>query len=394
ADTKVGTFTDKQSGFSLGGPIVSNQAFYFANLDFQRKNTPVGFSVSGNSGQTWNPNNTATINQALAILKNQYDYDPGGLDEFSRPTNNDKVFVRTDFNLSPKNQLTVRANYVNGRQYVGTPTTTQYLMPDRFYSIQDKVLSSVGQLNTTLSGGAFNEFRVTYQRERNVRGDQPGFAAFPSVQLDMPDGTNIVFGTETSSQANKLNQDIVEINDDVTWVKGQHTLSFGTHNELFHFYNLFIQNFFGTYRFTSLANFQSALAQSFAHNFSNDPNQPQLAADFSVQQYGFYAGDLWRARPNLTLNYGVRLDIPHFSDKPNANPLAVSDFGFATDVVPSPLMFSPRIGFNWDLSGGGANRQQVRGGVGSFAGRTPYVWLSNQYGNTGVDFTALSVAFN
>src|SRR5262249_10564846 len=189
-----------------------------------------------------------------------------------------------------------------------------------YYSIQDKVLSSVGQLNTTLSGGAFNEFRVTYQRERNVRGDQPGFEAFPSVQLDMPDNTNILFGTETSSQSNKLNQDIVEINDDVTWVKGPPTLSFGTHNELFHFYNLFIQNFYGTYRFTSVANLSAGLAQSFAHNFSNDPSNPQLAADFGVQQYGVYAGDLWRVRPHFTLNFWARFDLPPFPPPPPPHP--------------------------------------------------------------------------
>src|SRR5262249_28458435 len=68
--------------------------------------------------------------------------------------------------------------------------------------------------------------------------------------------------------------------------------------------------------------------------------------------------------------------------------------GLRTELVPAPKMFSPRIGCNWDLSGGSSNGQQIRGGIGSFAGRTPYVWLSNQYGNTGVDFTALAVTFN
>ena len=400
SDLKVGTFTDKQSGFSLGGPIVKNKLFYFGNADFQRKNTPVGFSVSGNSGQQWSVNDAATVNAVIATLKSQYGFDPGGTDEFSRPQNNDKVFIRSDVNINAKNRLTGRVNYVNGTQYVGTPTTTSYLLPDRYYSIQDKTLSSVGQLDTTLSGTMFNQFRITYQRERNIRGDQPGFQPFPSTQVDMPSGASILFGTETSSQANALNQDIVEVNDDVTMVKGHHTISVGTHNEFFHFYNLFIQNFYGTYRFggpsgntSGLPTLIAGMAQSFAHNFSNDPANPNLAADFGVQQWGFYAGDLWRMKPNFTINYGARLDMPHFPDKPHANPLAVTDFGYATDVVPAPKMFSPRIGFNWDLTGGSDNRQQIRGGIGSFAGRTPYVWLSNQYGNTGVDFTALSVPF-
>ena len=55
-------------------------------------------------------------------------------------------------------------------------------------------------------------------------------------------------------------------------------------------------------------------------------------------------------------------------------------------------MWSPRAGFNWDVSGDG--KQQLRGGVGIFAGRPPYVWISNQYGNTGVDFTRIGAAFN
>ncbi|MGH9409410.1 MAG: carboxypeptidase regulatory-like domain-containing protein [Vicinamibacterales bacterium] len=391
--TKVGTFTDKQSGASLGGPIMKNKAFYFGNIDFQRKNTPSGFSADGSSGQPWDPGDQALMQQVLSISQTQYGFNPGGLSQFSRPTNNDKVFVRTDFNLSSKNRLTARVNYVNGLQYVGTPTTTNYLLPDRFYDIRDKTISSVGQLDTTISGNMFNQARVTYQRERNVRGDQPGNSAFPSTEVDFPDGNYVTFGTETSSQQNKLNQDIVEINDDLTWVKGNHTITIGTHNELFRFYNLFIQNAYGTYRFSSVANYQASLAQSYAYNYSNDPSDPLFAADFGVQQYGAYAGDLWRLKPNFTINYGSRYDQPHFPDKPSANPLAVSDFNFATNVVPAPKMISPRIGFNWDLSNGSDNRQQIRGGIGSFAGRTPYVWLSNQYGNTGVDITSISTGY-
>ena len=83
-----------------------------------------------------------------------------------------------------------------------------------------------------------------------------------------------------------------------------------------------------------------------------------------------------------------------FPDKPTANPQAVSLYGYATDVVPEDYTLSPRAGFNWDLSDGGTERQQVRGSLGYFGGRTPYVWLSNQYGNTGIEFRRLAVAFN
>lgn len=388
-DTKVGAFSDKQYGFSIGGPIVRNKAFFFGNVDWARKMTPVGYSIDGSSGQTWG--NADTVQQVAAIAKSKYNYDVGGFGEFSNPNNSNKVFVRADLNVSPRNQLTLRTNWVDAMADIGYQSSTSFKMPTNFYHMTDEMLSNVGQLNSSF-GRVFNEFRVTYSRERNKRGGQPGVPDFPEVRVDMPDGTSIYLGTEYSSHANQLNQDIIEVTDDVTMVLGNHTVSVGTHNEFYKFYNLFIQYAFGGYRFNSVANFEAGLAQSYNYNFSNTSN-PKQAADFPVYQFGFYAGDKWRARNNFTLTYGVRVDIPRFSEKPNANPVAVANFGYKTDNVPAPLMWSPRVGFNWDLSNGGA-RRQVRGGVGVFTGRTPYVWLSNQYSNTGVDFTSLSVSYN
>ena len=389
-DTSVGPFSDKQVGLSIGGPIVKDRAFFFTNFDWARKNTPSGYSLDGTSGQTWG--NPSYVQQVLDIAKTKYNFDPGPLSEFTKPNNSNKVFVRGDFNLSPRHQLTVRTNYVDGRAYVGTIYNYSYKMPDNFYSIQDKMLSTVGQLNSSF-GKIYNEFRITYQRERNVRGDQPGFSAFPEVRVDLPDGNYVYLGTEYSSQANKLNQDIVEITDDLTIIKENHTFSFGMHNEFYKFYNVFIQNYYGGYRFSSAANFQAGLAQSFSHNFSNtsDPLQP---AQLPVRQFGFYGGDQWRVRGNFLITYGVRVDIPRFPDKPRSNPLTIQEFGYGTDVVPAPAMWSPRAGFNWNLSGEKGKRSQVRGGIGMFTGRTPYVWLSNQYSNTGLDFTSLLVNYS
>jgi hypothetical protein len=389
ADTKVGKFTDKQGGFTFGGPIAPRKAFFFGNFELGRKNTPSGFSADGSSGVQWGVQ--SNIQQVVDIAKTKYGYDPGGLSEYSRPNDNDKYFLRTDFNLSPKHQLTYRLNYVDAAANIGSIFSTSYLTPDRFYSIGDKNLSNVWQLNSTIGKG-FNELRVYYQRERNERGAQAEFGRFPSVRVDFPDGTNVSLGTEFSSQANQLDQDVIEVTDDYTFLKGKHTFTVGSHNEFYKFWNLFIQARNGDYRFSSIANFNAGISGSYTHNYSNTAD-PLEAAEFSVRQFGVYAGDRWRMRDNFTLTYGIRADLPRFPEKPLANPVAVSSFGYATDVTPSPTTWSPRVGFNWDLAGGGRGRQ-VRGGIGIFAGRTPYVWLSNQYGNTGVQFTNLSVPFN
>jgi len=389
-DTAIGPFQDQQFGFSVGGPIVQNRAFFFGNADWGRKKTPTGFSASGTSGQRWGtPGN---VQQVVDIARGRYGYDPGSLDEFSRPNDSTKLFVRADLNVTPRQQLTLRTNYVDARTRIGFPSTTQYLTPNNFYQFSDKTSSTVAQLNSTFRNSV-NELRVTYQRIRDNRSDAAGQKPFPFVQVDFSDGTNVRFGSESSSQANRLKQTIAEFNDDFTVPRGRHTVTIGTHNEFLKFYNLFIQNLYGNYRFSSPANFLAGIAQSYSTNFSNTSN-PLEASAFAVRQFGAYAGDQWRIASTFTVTYGVRVDVPRFPDTPHANPLAVAEFGIATNQVPSPTMWSPRAGFNWDLSGGSGNRRQLRGGGGMFTGRTPYVWLSNQYANTGVDFTNLSVNFN
>ncbi len=111
-----------------------------------------------------------------------------------------------------------------------------------------------------------------------------------------------------------------------------------------------------------------------------------------MNQIGFYVGDLWRVTPRVTLTLGARLDKPFFPDEPANNPASEAAFGYSTAVVPNPTMFSPRVGFNWDVAGDG--KRQLRGGGGLFSGRTPYVWLSNQYGNTGIEFQRIGASFN
>jgi len=389
-DTKISTFKDKQGGFSFGGPIVKDKLFFFMTLDDQRKLRPTGVSVGGTGS---NFGQDASVDRFLADLQNLYHYSPGPdpKSEFSRTTNSNKFFARADFNVATGHQLTVRHNYVEGLTDIGTPSTTAFRTPDAFYRFNSTTNSTVGQLNSTFGMGA-NELRVAYTRVRDRRGAQPFEQnPFPQVTVQLSGSTTIVSGREAFSTANELDQDIVELTDSYTMVKGNHTYTVGTHNEFFHFRNLFIRDNFGTYRFSSLDNFEAGLAQQFDYSYSAT-SDPKQAAKFGVNQFGFYAGDQWRARSNVSVTYGIRWDKPTFPDTPTANPAAVANFGYRTDITPSSSMWSPRVGVNWDRKGNAT--EQIRGGIGMFAGRPPYVWISNQYGNTGIDFIRIGAANN
>ncbi len=105
-------------------------------------------------------------------------------------------------------------------------------------------------------------------------------------------------------------------------------------------------------------------------------------------QLGFYVQDQWTVSDNFTLNLGIRADIPILPDSPRFNADAMEILGINTSEVASGnVIWQPRLGFNWNNQ---ADLQtQFRGGVGIFAGRSPYVWISNAYQNTGKESNIL-----
>ncbi|MGH8336033.1 MAG: TonB-dependent receptor domain-containing protein, partial [Gammaproteobacteria bacterium] len=123
------------------------------------------------------------------------------------------------------------------------------------------------------------------------------------------------------------------------------------------------------------------------------PNGP--LSQFSVNQIGFYAQDVWNVTPKLSLTYGARVDAPMLPTKPDANPALAAvqfthvnlgrtgstDVANTADFTTAPL-WSPRFGFNYDVKGD--QTTLIRGGIGVFSGRPPYVWVSNAYANSGL----------
>jgi len=85
----------------------------------------------------------------------------------------------------------------------------------------------------------------------------------------------------------------------------------------------------------------------------------------------------------------MRFDISSFLKDVKYNAAIDSAYGRRTDDIPkTTVQYSPRLGFNWDITGNQAN--QLRGGAGLFVGTPPYVWLENAYVNSGNIITFLN----
>ena len=401
-NNKVPSFEQTQWGGRIGAPIMKDRLFVFANGERNRRNEPRGqCAIPGACNIVYlgatNPSQTnPDPNVVRQALISKYGYDPGDLGDISGRTNNNLAFLRFDLNANNSNQVTLRHNYVGGifDTIDNRSASSSFRYPTSIYTITDHTRSTVGQLNSVFSASMFNEARVGYQTIKDFRATP---VVFPAIEIGGtgPRTQTLIAGTERFSGANALDQKITEITDDFTLVHGAHTVTVGTHNEIFSFKNTFLSEFTGYYYYPTLDSFLNqdcahlATGQTCEYRLTyatgSDPKRP---ASFGVAQYGIYASDQWHVMPNLTLTFGLRGDKPSYKDTPSFNPI-VSPLGLSTAVTPKDsVVWSPRVGFNWNP--GGSTAQQVRGGIGVFAGRTPYVWISNAFANTGIESVALS----
>jgi Carboxypeptidase regulatory-like domain len=402
--TDIADFTQNELAFSLGGPIVRDRAFFFLAGEMSRREAPGGVFI----GEDLRPTGGATINgarvdSARSILESRYGFDAGSMGEVPLQRQSDNLFARLDFNLGANNRLTVRHNYVDAWDDNFSRSDGAFPLSFGGYQFNSTTNASVAQLNTTLGNQVFNELRVGYTTIRDSR-DIPS-DVFPRLEIDLPAGScagtscRILAGSENSSVANALDQDVLEITNDVSLSRGIHSITVGTTNQFFDFSNLFAQNIYGLYRFANLQALQAGTPNQYSYTFFNDTvTGAKERAEFAVQSLSFYAQDRISLSSRFTLTPGIRFDLTRFPDNPGRNQRFETSFQAAytaaglgtfdrrTDQIPeSNLQVNPRIGFNWDVTG--TQTTQVRGGVGLFSGRTPYVWISNAYGNTGLDYT-------
>lgn len=387
-NVKSANFSDQQYGVRLGGPIIKNKLFFFANVELGRRTSP----IANNAGEPGAAISLATAQAIAARAQSAYGYDVGSYGPMNLARENDKVFFKLDWNINAKNQLTARYNYINAFDDNLTRSGTLFSFGNNLYKFRNKQNVAIVELRTNFNSKYSNNFLVGYTRIRDAR--QTVGALFPSVQINNIDGVSgqsAVFGSERSSVANQLDQDIIEVTNNFKVNLGKHLLTFGTHNEFFKFRNLFINNFNGRWTYNNLADFQNNAPAQVQATYSRIPGDPTPAAKFNAAQLSIYAQDEWQATKDLKITYGIRFDKPVFGDKPLRNPLIEAAFpGYRTDRTPSTaILVSPRIGFNYDVTGD--RTVQLRGGTGIFTGRVPFVWLSNQYGNSGMLFSTVSV---
>ncbi len=397
-----GDFNDTQFGFTLGGPIQRDKVHFFVSGEFEIQDNPQpgagvvpGGSVTDDAIEARvHPDSAARLISIMEGLGfNASDVGTSAVFGLDNPRTN--LFGRLDFALSDRHRLVLRHNYARARAdrsaFRASFVHSFSSQAQDFTSITN---STVAQLFSTLGDRWQNELLVNVEF---VRDERLPVVDIPQIVVENDSdfgatgilGTDLQFGAERFSQANKLDQDVLQITDNLTGTFGNHVVTFGTHNELFSFSNVFLEGSIGLYDFASLADLESGIVDRYQiRGLGAGISNP--AAEFSMLSLGGYVQDQWAVNNQLTVTLGFRVDLPISLDDPRENPAFAAAFpGLNTSTIPSGNpSWQPRFGFNWNAPG--RYQTQIRGGVGLFSGRPPFVWISNAFGNTGLESTFLS----
>ncbi|MDO6819289.1 TonB-dependent receptor [Zobellia sp. 1_MG-2023] len=426
-----------QYGVSIGGPIIKNKLFFFANFERDQRDD------LGTNG--WVPNTgSGAVNESRVLESDLISvqsalgalgYDTGRYEGFTYGAESTKGILKLDWNINDDHRLAVIYNFLDSSKEkpahptaigIRGPSAQVLQFENSGYEINNNLQSFQLELNSTFGENATNKLQVGYSHFDDFRS--PFSSPAPSIIIQGGDQSNyIVAGHEPFSINNKLDQKVFQVTNNFNYFIGNHTLTAGVSFEKFQFDNSFNLGVYGgTFGFPLggpfdrnfadvdefLANAQPGglidnLIQGAEATFANNNQSAEgtpggwALAETNVGQLGLYVQDDWNINENLKITYGIRFDKPLYFDtqdkieenierKGGAFPDGTyqpdieyydPETGEATTLDSTTLpsndfLVSPRLGFNWDVKG--ENKTQLRGGTGVFTGRFPFVWLGNQ----------------
>lgn len=427
-----------QWGFRIGGPIIKNKLFFFFNYETENQPKAIQTLFAATAARPFgsSPNvarpTADSLNSISAFLLNRYGYVTGPYDGYTPNIERTKYLARLDWNISRKHSLSLRYSQVEGGEPNSPSSSTSgagftyasglgrtnnnnlwyqnsnYFQGANFYSFAAELNSNFGRVS--------NNFRATYTYQDDSRTTTSPKAFDPNdpnkaLIYDMPfvdilSSTGVAapapyvsFGYEPFSFGNLRKVKLYSLVNNLTWTTGKHNWTVGAQFDLNETVNGFQRFATSYYVFNTWNDFATGQKpRDFALTYSLSPNFAPAFSSFKFGQLSLYGQDEIVFSKQFRMTLGLRVDRPSYPSVPqiitHPGVAALSFEGgekINTGLLPKTvLMWSPRVGFNWDLYGD--RSLQIRGGTGVFTGRVPFVWIVSQSGDNGM--IQVTQAFN
>ena len=333
---KTRGFDNNRFGGQVGGPIFKNKLFFFVNYERNPLGlatflgqpilapTAAGYATLGATPGV-SASNIAGLQQyavaptgctptdvtnaicpGLTVPVSGSDVQIGILPVIAPNYQNlNALTTSMDYVIGSKDRLSGRYIYNKWIAIDNTPN-----LPVFYTSLEQPYhLINISEYHT-FSPTVSNEFRVGYNRwayDYTVPNltFAPNLDQFPNITIDELNNINV--GPDPNAPQYSV-QNTYQGTDNLTWVKGAHTLKFGVEYRKYISPQLFIQRSRGDYEYDTLENFANDALPVFAERSFG-------SVGYSGDQFATYwfVNDIWKIRPNLSLNFGVRVRIHQHS---------------------------------------------------------------------------------
>jgi hypothetical protein len=373
-----GDFDQDTYGFTLGGPIVRDKLFFFANYEKFESTVPSNTqSIDNIAGVTQDD-----VNEAIRIFQTEYGFDPGTF-AASDDDEDEKILLKLDWFINDDHRAVATYQFAEGDVLFDDFPEVAVLQSNR-YNINEKLTAYSAHVFSNWTDSFSTEFKIGFKdlenRQVSVDTTTPDF----SIAFEPFGPTRIAAGGDRFRHINELDNESRLIRLKGDYSIGDHMLTAGWEQEEYTVRNLFLPFSKGNYVFFSLDDLEARNVGFVLYGGSNSGVPTDAEANFELTVDSFYLQDEWTPTDELTLKFGVRFDEYSNDDPITENPNFFARQGFDNrENLDGKDLVLPRFGFNWTPT----DRLTVRGGAGQFGGGVPLIVLSNSYSGEGINRT-------
>ena len=379
---RPGSFDELELGFTIGGPIIEDEMFFFLSIDEYETTESVDFTQSDfNNGVQ-----PGFYDAFRGLIQEIYNYDPGTRPGVaSTPATSERILMKFDWNVSDLHRLSV-THQITKENSTSVGSTR---FESSWIDVPVDLDSTMVQLFSDWNDVASTTFRLSvknFARGQNCRaGPGVGSIEISNIRASDVAGTvledlltgrvSVSAGCDRFRHANAYNDERVQLFGALDYLYNGHIFQVGMELETFDLFNLFVPGSAGRFRFFSFRNFLERRARvDYVNTVTN--NATDGAAAWGYTKTTIFGQDIFEPYPGLEVTVGARMEFYAQDENPAASATLRSTYGVDSQKNLDGLSsFLPRASVRWT----GWDDTVVTAGLGLFSGGDPKVWTSNAF---------------